>query len=140
MPAMVDTPTFQYKLEQSLSPESSSESLSCSYSSAYVSYQETGADNIVSYPPGTFGMELLNEINCGSVAEAPMSGEQPIGFEMTSKMSVGVSQQTVNNARLRYAGSMPSNVTGHNSNSSEESERISQWSQWLKGTAPPPVF
>lgn len=106
-----------------------------------MSYQqETGANT--SYPPGTFGMELLNEQNCNSVVFA---SEQPVAFEMNSGTTVGITQRTVNDARLRYAGSMPGHVTGHvtghNATSNkEESDRISQWSQWLKGTAPAPVF
>lgn len=91
---------------------------------------------MTSYPPGTFGMELLNEQNCSSVT---FTSEQ--SFAMNSGAAVGVTQRTVNDARLRYAGSMPSHVTGHTTTTSnKESEQISQWSQWLKGNAPAPVF
>ena len=70
------------------------------------------------YPPDSFGMELLNQ--------------QPIGLEMgRTKMAT--------DARSRYGGIMP--TTGNTGcHSNEESEQISQWSNWLKGTAPAPVF
>lgn len=126
-----DTPTFKYKLEQGLSPDSSLENVSIA-SCSYTSYQDPGANSI--YPPDTFGMELMNEQNCSSTVM--YTNEQPIDFKMNSANTTGVTQRTVNDARLRYSGSMP----GRHGTSTEETERISQWSQWLKGTAPPPVF
>nr|QIA61845.1 hypoxia-inducible factor 1-alpha-like protein [Halichondria panicea] len=122
-----DTPTFKYKLEHGLSPDSSLESLSLA-SCSYTSYQDPGASKTAIYPLDMFG-ELTSEQKCSSTVM--YTNEQPISSTM------GVTQRTVNDARLRYSGSMP---TSRNGTNTEETESISQWSQWLKGTAPPPVF
>ena len=123
-----DAPTFKYKLQQGLSPDSSLESISlanCSFPpGGYPTYPEA---TTTSYPPDSFGM--LDQTN------VVYTSEQPIEFET---MSTGIRQKMAGDARLRYSGHMPGHVNGRSG--SEESERISQWSQWLKGAAPPPVF
>ena len=53
-----------------------------------------------------------------------------------------VRQSVINNARARYSGALPtghggSHVSGHRGHGADA--EVTQWSQWLKGSAPAPV-
>lgn len=137
MPPATEQAPVNYKLEHILSPDSSPGSLtlgSCSYSSVYPNCQDSATvSTMTSYSSDTAG--FLNGQNCSSVV---YTSQQPMGFEKSTQGMSRVTQHLASDARLRYSGSIPSHVINHHGN--EESERISQWSQWLKGTAPPPVF
>lgn len=87
----------------------------------------------MAYQPNTFGAELQSN---GGV-ESYILPQHTIPTQR---------QTVINDARARYSGSIPSTSGGHmmssryHSKEKEASESISQWSQWLKGSAPAPVF
>ena len=46
----------------------------------------------------------------------------------------------VNQARMQYAGTAPGAQGKGRRKANRETTEISQWSQWLKGSAPAPVY
>ena len=92
----------------------------------------------LSYQPDTFGAQLQNN---GSIGVESYAIPQQINPAHQKQR-----QTVINEVRARYAGNIPHAHTpsGHqsrryHSNEKDASESISQWSQWLKGSAPAPV-